>query len=157
MRVCVSLNPFGSTLLQFVDFDAAGGPNVPPNRKLEFTIFNYTARKPASLLILSRKIENPLSGSAVRPSPAWRCVKIKAVLPPSHLIGRVGVWRRRPHRLLAIRVEGGLHGLVYFHSAFASRLPKGGGEHDEKEMVLLVSGETQQCWTLRQLCRSMPG
>jgi len=120
VRVCVSLNPFGSTLLQIVDFDAAGGPNVPPNRKLEFTIFNYTARKPASLLILLRKIENPLSGSAERPSPAWRSVKIKAVLPPSHLIGSSGVWKRRQHRLLAIRFKGGLHDLVYSHSVFAT-------------------------------------
>jgi hypothetical protein len=40
------------------------GPNVPPNRKLEFPIFNDCARKLASRWISLRKIVNPLGGSA---------------------------------------------------------------------------------------------
>jgi hypothetical protein len=35
-----SLNPFGSTLLQNAAFGSLPGANVPPSRKLEFTIFN---------------------------------------------------------------------------------------------------------------------
>jgi len=40
------------------------GPNVPPNRKLEFPIFNDCARRLASRWISLRKIVNPLGGSA---------------------------------------------------------------------------------------------
>ena len=34
------LNPYGSTLLQNAAFGSLPGANVPPSRKLEFTIFN---------------------------------------------------------------------------------------------------------------------
>jgi hypothetical protein len=45
------------------------------------------------------------------PPPARNCEKIKAVLPPSHLIGRARIYNKKIlHWLLAIRFEGGLHG-----------------------------------------------
>ena len=133
------LNPFGLRILQIVDFGTTSGAersSEPQIGIFDFQLFGLQVFAPMDFFAENRK---SLKRFGKRPAPARSGPKIKAVLPPSHLIGRARMYNENSTLALAIRVEGGLHGPIYYHSVFHRFLSKDGGEEDEGKMVLYMS------------------
>jgi len=84
----IGLNPFGLRILQIVDFGTTSGAersSEPQIGIIDFQLFRSKAFERIDFVAENRK---SLKRFGKRPAPARSGPKIKAVLPPSHLIGR---------------------------------------------------------------------
>jgi len=120
------LNPFGLRILQIVDFGATSGAERSSEPQIGIFDFQLFRSKAFERIDFSAENRKSLKRFGIRPAPARTGPKIKAVLPPSHLIGRARIYNENSTLALAIRFEGGLHDLIdnFFHSVFSQILSK---------------------------------
>ena len=103
------LNPFGSTLLQFVDSGRLPGSRTLSEPQIGIHDFHSYCSQACEPSIFLRKIINPLGGSHdVHPQPGRRPNQSRASTFSSNR-ERPCMQREGMHGLLAIRVEGRLH------------------------------------------------
>ena len=119
------LNPFGLRILQIVDFGTTSGAersSEPQIGIFDFQLFRSKAFERIDFFAENRK---SLKRFGKRPAPARSGPKIKAVLPPSHLIGRASIYNRNilPW-LLLLGSKADSTAFFFFHSIFSNRLSK---------------------------------
>ena len=98
-----NLNPFGLRILQIVDFGTTSGAersSEPQIGIFDFQLFGLQVFAPIDF---SAENQKSLKRFGKRPAPARSGPKIKAVLPPSHLIGRARIHNEKTlHWLLLL-------------------------------------------------------
>jgi hypothetical protein len=137
VSVFLSLNPFGSTLLQFVDFRTTSGAELSSEPQIgiyDSQLLNSQACEPIDFPVENRK---SLRRLGIRPSPVRSGPKIKAVLPPSHLIGRARIHNEKRYTaclLLSSKADS----TARFISTPPSRTGcrKGGGVSNDRRNIL---------------------
>ena len=121
------LNPFGLRILQIVDFGTTSGAersSEPQIGIFDFQLFGLQVFAPIDF---SAENQKSLRRFGKRPAPARSGPKIKAVLPPSHLIGRARIYNKTKtilHWLLLLGSKADSTASLFHHSAFSKGLSK---------------------------------
>jgi hypothetical protein len=85
------LNPFGLRILHIVDFGTTSGAERSSEPQIGIFDFQLFRSKAFERIDFSAENRKSLKRFGKRPAPARSAPKIKAVLPPSHLIGRARI------------------------------------------------------------------